>query len=171
MKTNRIVTIAAAVAAAGGLAFGAASLASADQNGTSTSNPSATQSQNGESPQGQDQRGMGGQGMGNGNTDPSKPMRSDEKLLTGDTLAKVTAAVKVKEPNATIQRVETDSEGVYEAHMVRADGTHITVQVGADFAVTNVQEGGPNGSGMPGGMGYQPQQPQQGSTASPSVTG
>ena len=58
-------------------------------------------------------------------------MRSDEKLLTGDTAAKVTAAAKAKEPTATIERVETDSDGVYEAHMVRADGTHITVQVDA----------------------------------------
>ena len=70
-------------------------------------------------------------------------MRSDEKLLTGDTAAKVTAAAKAKEPTATIERVETDSDGVYEAHMVRADGTHITVQVDASFAVTAVQEGGP----------------------------
>jgi len=50
-------------------------------------------------------------------------MRSDEKLLTGDTAAKVTAAAKTKEPTATIERVETDSDGVYEAHMVRTDGT------------------------------------------------
>jgi hypothetical protein len=90
---------------------------------------------------------MAGKGTTNGNTDPSKPMRSDEELLTGDTLAKVTAAVQAKEPDATIERVETDSEGVYEAHMVRADGTHITVQVDASFAVTAVQEGGPNGRG------------------------
>ena len=80
-------------------------------------------------------------------------MRSDEKLLTGDTAAKVTAAAKAKEPTATIERVETDSDGVYEAHMVRADGTHVTVQVDASFAVTAVQEGGPGGSGGPGGRG------------------
>ena len=83
----------------------------------------------------------------NGNTDPSKPMRSDETLLTGDTAAKVTAAAQAKEPGATIERVETDSDGVYEAHMVRADGTHITVQVDASFAVTGVQEGGAGGGG------------------------
>jgi hypothetical protein len=74
-------------------------------------------------------------------------MRSDEKLLTGDVAAEVTAAAKAKEPGATIERAETDSHRVYEAHMVRADGTHITVQVGTDFAVTNVQVGGPRGRG------------------------
>ena len=31
--------------------------------------------------------------------------------------------------------------------MVREDGTRITVQVDSDFAVTNVQEGGPGGRG------------------------
>jgi hypothetical protein len=77
----------------------------------------------------------GGQrGSANGNTDPSKPVRSDEQLLTGDTAAKVTAAAQAEEPGATLERVETDSDGVYEAHMVRADGTHIILQVGADFA-------------------------------------
>ena len=90
--------------------------------------------------------GEGGQpgesATGDGNTDPTKPMRADERLLTGETADKVTAAAKAKEPGATIERVQTDSDGVYEAHMVRADGTHITAQVGADFQVTNVVVGG-----------------------------
>jgi hypothetical protein len=97
--------------------------------------------------------------MGNGNTDPSKPMRSDEKLLTGDTAAKVTAAAKAKEPGATIERVETDSDGVYEAHMVRADGTHIIVQVDKSYAVTNVQVGGVGGPGGKPGQGTAPTSP------------
>lgn len=96
----------------------------------------------------------GGQrGSANGNTDPSKPVRSDEQLLTGDTAAKVTAAAQAKEPGATIERVETDSDGVYEAHMVRADGTHIILQVGADFAVTNVEEHQGGGKGRGPGVG------------------
>ncbi len=51
-----------------------------------------------------------------------------------------------------MQRVETDSEGVYEAHLLTTDGQRVTVQVGADFAVTGVQTGGPRGGG-PGGPG------------------
>ena len=160
MNQNRIVTGAAAVVAAAGLAFGGMSLANADENPTaSIPTPASTLGTTGHAP-----------GHMNGNTDPSKPMRSDEKLLTGDTLTKVTAAVKAKEPGATIQRVETDSEGVYEAHMVRADGAHITVQVGRDFAVTGVQEGGPNGSGGPGDHdgdgGHGPDGDQSGGTSS-----
>ena len=82
--------------------------------------------------------------VGSGNPDPSKPMRSDEKLLTGTTRAKVLAAVKAKYPDATIERVETDSDGVYEAHIVNA-GTPTIVQVGKDFAITGTQTGGPGG--------------------------
>ena len=129
MKKNQMILTGAAIVAATGLALGAASFASADQSsGTSTTAPGySTEGQGGPD------HDMGRGGAGNGNTDPSKPMRSDEQLLTGETADKVTAAAKAKEPGATIERVETDSDGVYEAHMVRADGTHITVQVGADF--------------------------------------
>lgn len=81
------------------------------------------------------------------NTDPSQPMRSDEQLLTGSTADKVTAAVEAAYPHATIQRVETDSDGVYEAHVVTSDGQQQIVQVGSDFAVTGTQDfgGGPGG--------------------------
>jgi hypothetical protein len=82
--------------------------------------------------------------------DPSKSLRSDEKLLTGTTADKVRAAALAKYPKATIQRVETDSEGVYEAHVVTADGRQVTVQVGKDFTVTGTREG--PGRGGPGGF-------------------
>jgi hypothetical protein len=82
--------------------------------------------------------------------DPSKSQRSDEKLLTGDTAAKVTAAALAKYPNATIERVETDSDGVYEAHIVTVAGDHVIVQVGASFAVTGTQTGGPGAGGTGG---------------------
>ena len=114
-------------------------------------------------------RRPGGEGAtGNGNTDPSRPTRSDEQLLTGETSDKVTAAAKAKEPGATIERVETDSDGVYEAHMVRADGTHITVQVRADFQVTKVIEGGAGqgGHAPAGGAPSGERPPASGSTAS-----
>jgi hypothetical protein len=52
-------------------------------------------------------------------------------------------AALAKYPNATIQRVETDSDGVYEAHIVTAAGDELIVQVGKDFTVTGTQTGGP----------------------------
>jgi hypothetical protein len=86
--------------------------------------------------------------------DPSRPMRSDEHLLTGTTLAKVTAAAKAKYPNATIQRVETDSDGVYEAHIVTSGGQQLIVQVGSDYGVTGTQTfGGPGGPPPSGSLG------------------
>lgn len=142
----RIVPVAAGLAAAAGIAITGASLASADA--TSPTSTGAAY--------GQVAPGQGEAPQGNGNTDPSKPMRSDETLLTGDVAAKVTAAAKAKEPTATIERVETDSDGVYEAHMVRTDGTHIIVQIDKGFAVTNVQVGG---AGGPGGRGSAPTAP------------
>jgi hypothetical protein len=86
--------------------------------------------------------------------DPSRPQRSDEQLLTGDTKTKVEAAVLAKYPGATIQRTETDSDGVYESHIVTSDGQQLIVQVGADFAVTGTDSGhggGPRGGGPTGG--------------------
>lgn len=100
--------------------------------------------------------------------DPTKSVRPDEHLLTGTTAAKVKAAALAKYPDATIQRVETDSDGVYEAHMVRTDGTQIIVQVDKAYAVTNVQvmgQGGPGGQ-RPGSSGSS----QQGQTSTPSAT-
>ena len=93
--------------------------------------------------------------------DPSQPQRSDEQLLTGDTKSKVEAAVLAKYPGASGQRTETDSDGVYESHIVTADGQQVIVQVGEDFAVTGTQTGGPGGRGGQDGS--------SGSTASPGA--
>jgi hypothetical protein len=79
--------------------------------------------------------------------DPTKSVRPDEHLLTGTTASKVRAAALAKYPKATVQRVETDSDGVYEAHIVTAAGNQVIVQVGKDFTVTGTQTGGPGGPG------------------------
>jgi hypothetical protein len=82
--------------------------------------------------------------------DPSQPQRPDETLLTGDTKASVEKAALAKYPGATIERTETDSDGVYESHIVTTDGRHVIVQVGKDFAVTGTQTGGGPGGGQHG---------------------
>jgi hypothetical protein len=71
--------------------------------------------------------------------------RSDETLLSGDTAAKVRDLALAKVPGGTIVRVETDADGnaAYEAHMVKADGTPVTVYVSKAFAVVGVQTGMP----------------------------
>jgi hypothetical protein len=110
---------------AGGILAGTLT-ANATTDGGSTTTAASTQ----------DGGGPGGPG-GNGN--PSQPQRGDEQLLTGDTATQVTDAVLAEYPNATIQRVETDSDGVYEAHIVTTDGQEVIVQVGEDFTVTGTQ--------------------------------
>jgi hypothetical protein len=82
----------------------------------------------------------GGHG-GRGNVDESKIQRPDEQLLTGDTASKVRAAALAKYPGATIQRVETDSDGVYEAHLTTSGGQRVTVEVDKSFKVTGEESG------------------------------
>jgi hypothetical protein len=79
---------------------------------------------------------------GPGNGDPSQPQRDDEELLTGDTATQVTEAVLAEYPDATIERVETDSEGVYEAHIVTTDDERLTVLVDENFEVTGTDSHG-----------------------------
>ena len=69
--------------------------------------------------------------------------RSDETLLTGDAAAKVRKAALAKVSGGTIVRVETDADGnaAYEAHMVRSDGTRVTVYVNKSFEVVGTQPG------------------------------
>jgi hypothetical protein len=70
---------------------------------------------------------------------------SGETALTGTTAAKVKAAALAKYPGATIERVETDSDGVYEAHLTTKAGDHVEVQVDKSFAVTGTETGGGHG--------------------------
>jgi hypothetical protein len=95
----------------------------------------------------------GGSGSGSSSGSAAPPsaghpwglQRSDETPLTGDALAKVRAIALAKVPGGTIVRVETDADGhaAYEAHMVKADGTPVTVYVNKRFQVVSVQTGMP----------------------------
>jgi uncharacterized membrane protein YkoI len=62
-----------------------------------------------------------------------------ESLLTGATESKVRAAALAKVPG-TVERVETnvDSSAPYEAHIRKADGSEVEVQVSRDFTVAAV---------------------------------
>ncbi|TFV87991.1 hypothetical protein [Blastococcus sp. CT_GayMR16] len=124
---------------AGGILAGTLT-ANAATDDESTSTPSTTQEQT--TPDSESGTTGGHRGGGPGNGDPSQPQRSDEELLTGDTATQVTDAVLAEYPDATVQRVETDSEGVYEAHIVTADDEELIVQVGKDFTITGTQSHG-----------------------------
>jgi hypothetical protein len=63
----------------------------------------------------------------------------NEEALTGDALDEVTAAVEAKYPGATIERAETDSDGIYEAHITTADGGELTVELDDSYAITGTE--------------------------------
>jgi hypothetical protein len=68
--------------------------------------------------------------------------RSDETPLTGDALASVKAAALAKlGSGATVVRIETDADGngAYEAHMLKADGTPVTVYFDKSYSVLGVE--------------------------------
>ena len=124
---RRITRVMAGVAALAAFALGGATIAWAIDN----SNKSTTANGNGSAPS-----HPGG----------ALPQRADETILTGDAATKVTTAAEAKVPGATIERVETDADGhaAYEAHMVKADGSRITVYVNRQFEVVGTEDGPPS---------------------------
>jgi hypothetical protein len=135
-SAERVVVIAALAFGVAAGSYGIASAASSSSSGSSGS--SALSNGWPVASGGSSSAPNGGQPWGR--------QRSDETALTGDALSKVTALAKAKVPGGTIVRVETDADGnaAYEAHMVKADGTPVTVYVSKQFDVVSVE------SGMPG---------------------
>ena len=121
-----------AALAAGGLLVGGVLVgtltASAADTTTSSADPNAAY-------------GAPGGPRAGGNIDESKSQRPDEELLSGDTASKVKAAALAKYPGATVLQIETDSGGVYEAHLETTDGQRVTVEVDKAFKVTGEESG------------------------------
>src|SRR4051794_1095085 len=80
-----------------------------------------------------------------GSPRPWGMQRSDETVLTGDALAKVTAVAQAKVPGGTVVRVETDADGnaKYEAHITDASGDPVTVYVDANYDYVSTESGRP----------------------------
>jgi hypothetical protein len=110
-------------AAVGAGAVGGAAVANAASSTTASPTASAT-------PAAANHGAVGGRHTFNGKT---------EKALTGDVVAKVRAAALAK-VSGTVERVETnvDSSAPYEAHITKADGTEVEVQVNSDYTVAAV---------------------------------
>lgn len=84
--------------------------------------------------------GHGGPGMG-------------ETPLTGDDAAQAKAAAEKAVSGGTVIRVETDSDGTYEAHVRKSDGTEVEVKMDKNFKVTSVDEFQGRGPGHDGADG------------------
>ena len=90
-----------------------------------------------------------------------------EKPLKGAKAKKVTAAAEQRVPGGTVVRVETDPDGVYEAHVIKVNGKAVVVEVGKRFQVTGVTKMRAHGP-----MGQPPAAPGQAPAAdSGSTTG
>jgi uncharacterized membrane protein YkoI len=74
-----------------------------------------------------------------------------ETPLTGDNATKATAAAEKAVEGGTVIRVETDADGVYEAHVRKSDGTEVEVKMDKDFNVTAVEEFQGRGGHRPDG--------------------
>ena len=89
-------------------------------------------------------------------TTAGKAARTPETPLTGDVLAKVTAAAIAKAggtvDSATTENDSSNAAAAYEAHVTKADGTHVTVILDKSYAVLSVETGG-RGHGGRGGHG------------------
>jgi len=127
MKVPKSLVLAATAIGVAGGSYGLANAATGTTTTTSTSTAAAVAPAAG-SPAPSTQQPFGHQ-------------RSDETVLTGDALAKVTAAAEAKVPGGTIIRVETDADGhaKYEAHMTDANGNPITVYVDASYNVVSTE--------------------------------
>jgi hypothetical protein len=79
----------------------------------------------------------------------AQPVRSDEKSIPSATAATLRAAALKAVPGGAVYRIETDAgDGVYEAHMTKADGSLVTVKFDKNLTVTKVESG--MGAGDPG---------------------
>ncbi|MCU1656869.1 MAG: hypothetical protein JWO57_1525 [Pseudonocardiales bacterium] len=84
----------------------------------------------------------------------STPVRSDEKSLSASVTATLKAAALKAVPGGTVYRIESDAgDGVYEAHMTKADGSQVTVKFDKSLNVTKVETGMGTGDPAPAGQG------------------
>jgi hypothetical protein len=120
---------------AGGLAGGAVA---ATSSATAASSPASSASSPAATP-----------GPGS-HDDTATSGHQGEKAQTGTNLSTLKAAALKAVPGGTVIRVETDGDGsAYEAHMTKADGTHVTVEFDKNLKVTEVGAG--MGAGRAGG--------------------
>jgi len=133
---SKVGLVVAGAVAAGALVVGGAALADA-----ATRNSSGTAA-NGHGGYAGGTGASGGYGQRGGSSDTP---------VTGDELAKVTAAVKAKDSAVTVTRVQKDPDGSYDAFGTKS-GTQVMFEVSADLK-TITQGGGRGGRGHGAGGG------------------
>lgn len=165
MARSKITTAFAAVVAAGALIGGGAAVAlsqsdtsaatttSVTPSGLGSTTDKSTANQGTAANQGSTTTQPGADAQGRGG-----PMGGHEHTaVTGDELAKVTAAVTAKFSGATVSEVAKDPDGSYDVHATK-DGSRVVYEVSADLATIEERTGGPGmgGPGSPGADGQAP---------------
>jgi hypothetical protein len=77
-----------------------------------------------------------------------RPGASNDTPVTGDELAKVTAAVKAKDSAVTVTNVRKDPDGSYDVFATKA-GSNLMYEVSADLKTITERQGGHRGGGGP----------------------
>ena len=127
MINTKIVTAASGLVAATGIVIGAAALSNASTPAAATTAYSVA-------------GGESGAGAGGSNDTP----------VTGDALAKVTAAVKVKDSAVTVTSVRMDPDGSYDVFGTKA-GANVMLEVSKDLKTITTNTGGGGHGGHGGG--------------------
>jgi len=147
-RPRRSRALFAAAGIATGLTLGTAGLAAAATNSSTSSSSTSSTGSSTTAPSSSTPSGSRPatppKGAAPSGQDPAAMAHGPgETLLTGDTAAKVKAAALAAVPGATVVRVETDSSGAstYEAHLKKADGSYVTVEVNSSFTVTGTESG------------------------------
>ena len=123
MINTKIVTAASGLVAATGIVIGAAALSNASTPAAATTAYSVA-------------GGESGAGAGGSNDTP----------VTGDALAKVTAAVKAKDSAVTVTSVRMDPDGSYDVFGTKA-GANVMLEVSKDLKTITTNTGGGHGGG------------------------
>ncbi len=93
----------------------------------------------------------------------------DHTPVTGDELAKVTAAVKAKDSAVTVTSVQKDEDGSYDVFGTKA-GAPIGFEVSKDLTTVTERSRPAGGRGPGAPDGQAPSGATQGSTSTPSST-
>lgn len=82
-------------------------------------------------------------------TSVSDASHGNKTDLTGDAAINVKAAVLAANAGATVENMTTEDDGsaAYEALITKTDGTHATVKLDTNFAITAAEAGAQGGHG------------------------
>jgi hypothetical protein len=80
----------------------------------------------------------------------AQPVRSGEKSVSAASAATLRAAALKAVPSGSVYRIESDAgDGVYEAHMRRANGSLVTVKFDDNLKIIKVEPGMGTGDPRP----------------------